>query len=69
MKKLTSLFLALIMLLTLSLSFTALAEEEVIELNFLRIGTDAPENEYWHWVIEGFEAENPGIKINYSKLS
>lgn len=61
MRKLTALFLA-VMLLAGCFAF---AEEETIELTFQRIGSDAAEHDYWTWVIEAFEAENPNIKISY----
>lgn len=61
MKKLISLLLALMLVLSL---VPAMAED-TIELTFQRIGSDAAEKEYWHWVIEEFEAANPNIKILY----
>lgn len=62
MKKLLTLALALLMALSCT---AAWAEGETIELTFQRIGSDAAEHDYWNWVIEAFEAENPNIKILY----
>lgn len=62
MKKLLTLILALTMVLS---CLPVLAESDAIELTFQRIGSDAAEHEYWTWVIDAFEAENPGIKILY----
>ncbi len=61
MKKLTVLMLALLLALA---CVPALAEGN-LELTFQRIGSDAAESEYWAWVIEQFEAANPGVKILY----
>lgn len=41
------------------------ADDGTIHLNFLRIGSDVIEAEVWKSTIAAFEAENPGIKINY----
>ena len=39
--------------------------EGEVRLSFVRIGNDAPEKEYWEWVIADFEAANPGIYVQY----
>lgn len=62
MKKFFALMLALLLVLGCA---SAMAESETIELTFQRIGSDAAEHEYWNWVIEAFEVENPNIKIVY----
>ena len=62
MKKLLSVFLCLV----LALGVAAFADEEVT-LTFVRIGNDEAERAYWQWVIEAFEAENPGIHIEYDE--
>ena len=62
MKKIIALVLSLVMLLC---CMTAFAESAPLELTFQRIGSDAAESAYWAWVIEQFEAENPGVKILY----
>ena len=62
MKKLFALVLALMLALA---CVSAVAEEEIIELTFQRIGSDAAEQAYWNWVIDEFEAANPNIKILY----
>ena len=62
MKKLFALILALALALS---CVTALAETAPVELTFQRIGSDAAEHDYWSWVIEAFEAENPDVKILY----
>jgi len=51
------------------LSFASFAEEESVTLNFVRIGNDEAERNYWHWVIEEFEKANPGIKIAYDEAA
>lgn len=61
MRKLISLLIVLTMVLMV---MPAMAEAPV-ELTFQRIGSDAAEHEYWSWVIDAFEAENPDIKILY----
>ncbi len=42
--------------------------EETVELSFTRIGSDPAERAYWDWVIENFEAANPGVKIVYDEV-
>ncbi len=60
MKKLTSLFLALI--LALSMGTMAFAEEPVtISFQTWNPGDDV----YIHEIIESFEAEHPNIKVEY----
>ena len=63
MKKLIAFALALVMVL----SMCAFAEDEVVSLDFVRIGNDEAERLYWDWVIAEFEAANPNIKINYDE--
>ncbi len=41
----------------------AMAEGEIVELTFQRIGTDPAEHAYWEWCIEEFEAANPNVRI------
>jgi len=65
MRKLTALILAMLLCLACT---SASAEEEVIELTFQRIGSDAAERAYWEWAIAEFEAANPGIKILYDEV-
>ncbi|MDD6871889.1 MAG: ABC transporter substrate-binding protein [Clostridiales bacterium] len=60
MKKIFAIAMAL--MLTLS-CMPALAEDAVLELNFQRIGTNAAESAYWTWVVDEFNAANPGIKV------
>ena len=64
MKKILGLALALCLAL---ICLPALAEGE-IELSFTRIGSDPAERAYWDWVIENFEAANPGVKIVYDEV-
>lgn len=63
MKKLTAILLTLLLLLSAA---SALADTE---LSFLRIGTDAAERDYWTWVIEDFEAQNPGVTVAYDEAA
>lgn len=63
MKKLTAALLAALLLLSAS---AALADTE---LSFLRIGTDAAERDYWTWVIEDFESQNPGVTVAYDEAA
>ena len=63
MKKLTAALLAALLLLSAS---AALADTE---LTFLRIGTDAAERDYWTWVIEDFESQNPGVTVAYDEAA
>lgn len=63
MKKIFALVLALA--LALSCTAVAAADDDVVELTFQRIGSDAAEHEYWSWVIEEFEKANPDVKIVY----
>ena len=63
MKKILAVLLALV----LTLSCAALAEEETVTLSFVRIGNDEAERAYWQWVIDEFEAQNPGIVIEYDE--
>ena len=63
MKKFFTIMLA--WMLALSCLSVVAENDATIELTFQRIGSDAAEHEYWNWVIEAFEAENPGIKILY----
>ena len=65
MKKLFALMLA--MLLALS-CFTAFAEEEVVELFFQRIGTDAPEKAYWEQIIAEFEAAHLFFRKPFGRI-
>lgn len=64
MKKITALLLALLLCLSAMPAIVS-AEGEPVELTFVRIGNDAGEKAYWEWVIAGFEAANPNIKIAY----
>ncbi len=58
--------IALFLIFALSLGLAgASAESGPVELDFIRIGSDTAEREYWQWLIEGFEASHPGIIINY----
>lgn len=63
MKKLIAIVLTLALLLSAT---SALADAE---LSFLRIGTDAAERDYWTWVIEQFEAANPGVTVAYDEAA
>jgi multiple sugar transport system substrate-binding protein len=36
-----------------------------VTLNFIRVGNDMPEAEYWKSLIKEFESKNPDIKIQY----
>jgi len=48
-----------------STSDTKSTEVKNVSLNFLRIGNDKPEADYWKGIITEFEGKNPTIKINY----
>ena len=41
------------------------SKDEVVELNFLRLGNDEAEKEFWLEVIEEYEKTHEGVKINY----
>ena len=45
------------------------AEEEIVELTFVRIGSDQAETDHWRGVIERFEAENDNIRISYDNAA
>ncbi len=64
MKKCLALILALMLALG-AIPAISLADSAKTELSFVRIGNDAAEKAYWEWVIQGFEAANPDIKILY----
>lgn len=67
MKRIIVITLAICLLLSqavLMTSCTASATKDV-SLNFLRIGNDKPEADYWKALIADFEKKNPEIKINY----
>lgn len=61
MKKLLALALSLLLALSVVPAFA----EETVTLRFQRIGNDEAEANYWKKVIAGFEAENPGIHVEY----
>jgi ABC-type glycerol-3-phosphate transport system substrate-binding protein len=57
--------LVLLVIASLITSVYAYGAGDAIELDLMRIGTENPETVFWHEVISAFEAENPGIKVNY----
>lgn len=65
MKKILAIALALTLVVGCA---SALAEDAAVELelNFQRIGTNAAESAYWDWVVEQFEAANPGITVMHN---
>lgn len=62
MKRLMSLTLAILLALAAVQAVGAQAETT---LTFVRIGNDEPEKLFWLDVIAQFEAENPGIRVQY----
>lgn len=64
MKRIFALAIALVLALGCA-CVSAESTAEPIKLTFQRIGSDAAEHEYWSWVIEAFEKENPDVKILY----
>ena len=40
---------------------------DVIELNFLRLGNDEAEKQFWLEVIAEYEATHENVKINYDR--
>lgn len=69
MKRFTAICVACLLALTALAAPAAMAAGEEIELSFVRIGADAAEKAYWEWVIAGFEAANPGVKIAYDEAA
>ena len=61
--------LCMVMALCLALAGLTAVADDTIELSFTRIGSDPAERAYWDWVIEHFEAENPGIRIMYDEVA
>ena len=43
--------------------------DEIVELTFVRIGSDQAETDHWRGVIERFEAENENIRILYDNAA
>lgn len=65
MKKLKYLF-ACLTVVAMFLSLTGCSgKSDVIELNFLRLGNDEAEKEFWLEVIAEYEATHENVKINY----
>lgn len=64
MKRIFALAIALVLAFGCA-CVSAESTADPIELTFQRIGSDAAEHEYWSWVIEAFEKENPDVKILY----
>ncbi len=62
MKKIVAIILVLGIIFSLA---SCSSKSEIVELNFLRLGNDEAEKEFWLGVIEAYEAENDNIKINY----
>ena len=60
---------SILLVFSMVFAFSALSESDTVTLSFLRIGNDESERNYWHWVIEEFEKENPGIKIAYEEAA
>ncbi len=59
--------IALLLTLAVFLLPCAFAEDEIVRLNFVRIGNDEAERSYWQWVIEQFESSHPNIHIEYDE--
>ena len=60
--------LIIILALLMPLAFAGCAgsgDNDEIVLNFLRLGNDEAEKQFWLEVIADYEADHPGVKINY----
>lgn len=64
MKKLLAILATLALVLS---GISAVAEDEKVNLSFLRIGNDEAEHAFWQWAIEEFEKENPDVHIAYEE--
>ena len=66
MKKM-KLLVACLLVVAMLVSLTACSgsKSDTIELNFLRLGNDDAEKQFWLEVIESYEATHENVKINY----
>lgn len=63
-KKVLALVLASLMILSM-VGCGGEKKDDVVELNFLRLGNDEAEKEFWLEVIEEYEKTHENVKINY----
>lgn len=55
----------LVVAMLVSLTACSGSKSDVVELNFLRLGNDDAEKQFWLEVIESYEATHENVKINY----
>ena len=67
MKRILNFVLILCILAGMNAFMTSCSEKpaEKVALNFLRIGNDKPEADYWKALIADFQGKNPNTVINY----